>query len=75
MSDTVTVKVLREHSGDLGHHVEGDVYETTVQHARELKHQGLIAFDDAKAEEAPLNKLEPAPANKAETKNARKAKP
>jgi len=77
MSDTVTVKVLREHSGDLGHHPEKSEYSTTLQHARQLKMQGIVDFDDPaqKAEQVPLNKNEPAPANKAEPSTSRKAKP
>jgi hypothetical protein len=77
MSDTVTVKVTREHSGDLGHHPEGSEYPSSLQHARQLKAQGIVDFDepDKKAEVAPLNKNESAPANKAETKHSGKAKP
>jgi hypothetical protein len=71
MSDIVTVKVLREHSGDSGHHAENSTYPTTLAHARELRAQGLAAFDETKAkadETRDADQSEPTPANKAEPK-------
>lgn len=76
MSKTVTVTVLREHSGDAGHHKQNSTYSTTLQHARELRGQGLVAFDEsntgkgAKAVKTQTNetapKAQPKPRNKAE---------
>ncbi|HEV7344271.1 MAG TPA: hypothetical protein VGN60_01375 [Devosia sp.] len=84
MSKTVTVKVLREHSGDSGHHPEKSDYPTSLTHARQLKAQGLVEFDEADAVEdeavqiskaTPVSglKSEPPPKNKAEPAPANKA--
>lgn len=53
MSKTVTVTVLREHTGDAGHHAEKSTYPTSLARARQLRAQGLIDFDesDAKGDE------------------------
>jgi hypothetical protein len=86
MSKTVTVTVLREHSGDAGHHPEKSTYPTSLQHARELRGQGLVEFDedDAKEDEAVTQteqpavsglKSQPAPKNKAEPAPRNKAEP
>ena len=84
MSKTVTVTVLREHSGDSGHHHEKSEYPTSLTHARQLKAQGLVEFDEADAvEDEPVQantaspvsglKSEPAPQNKAEPAPLNKA--
>lgn len=84
MSKTVTVTVLREHSGDSGHHPEKSEYATSLGHARELRAQGLVEFDETKAvedeavhtETAPAVsglKSEPKPRNKAEPAPSNKA--
>jgi hypothetical protein len=79
MSKTVTVTVLREHSGDSGHHPEKSGYPTSLTHARELKALGLVEFDedDAKEDEPVQNEIA-APAVsglKSETKPLNKAEP
>jgi hypothetical protein len=87
MTDTVTVRVLREHSGDYGHQAAGATYETSKAHALALAARGLVKIvgepkAEAKAEEplankaeAPVeNKAEPAPATKAARPAPRKPK-
>ena len=68
MSDMVKVKVLRMHTGDTGTHVEGDVYDTSKEHAALLADRRLVTIvGEAKAEpRAPANKAQPAPPNKSE---------
>ncbi len=80
MSDTVKVKVMRMHSGDAGIHMEGEVYETSPIHAKQLGRlveivdtkEGPVA--EAKAAQPPANKSETVPANKAETPPANKSR-